>query len=129
VIQVPLSLAVPVVAAFCGGFHFMKPNTAKFAIGQVVKHRKFPFRGIIYDVDPVFANTEAWWQAIPEEARPRKDQPSIISSRKTPKPSMSPVSWSKTSWPIHRAIHFVIRKLTRCSCVRVTAPTKSRRHA
>jgi heat shock protein HspQ len=41
----------------------------------VVKHRKFPFRGIVYDVDPVFANTEAWWQAIPEEARPRKDQP------------------------------------------------------
>jgi heat shock protein HspQ len=53
----------------------MKPNTAKFAIGQVVKHRKFPFREIIYDVDPVFANTEAWWQAIPDEARPRKDQP------------------------------------------------------
>lgn len=53
----------------------MKPSTAKFAIGQVVKHRKFPFRGIVYDVDPVFANTEAWWQAIPEEVRPRKDQP------------------------------------------------------
>jgi heat shock protein HspQ len=53
----------------------MKPSTAKFAIGQVVRHRKFPFRGIIYDVDPVFANTEAWWQAIPEDARPRKDQP------------------------------------------------------
>jgi heat shock protein HspQ len=66
---------VPVRAAFCGGFHIMKPSTAKFVIGQVVKHRKFPFRGIIYDVDPVFANTEAWWQAIPEEARPRKDQP------------------------------------------------------
>ena len=53
----------------------MKPSTAKFAIGQVVRHRKFPFRGIVYDVDPVFANTEAWWQAIPEEVRPRKDQP------------------------------------------------------
>jgi heat shock protein HspQ len=53
----------------------MKPSTAKFAIGQVVKHRKFPFRGIVYDVDPVFANTEAWWQAIPEEVRPHKDQP------------------------------------------------------
>ena len=65
----------PVLAAFWGGFHIMKPSTAKFAIGQVVKHRKFPFRGIIYDVDPVFANTEAWWQAIPEEVRPCKDQP------------------------------------------------------
>jgi heat shock protein HspQ len=53
----------------------MKPSTATFAIGQVVKRRKFPFRGIIYDVDPDFANTEAWWQAIPEEARPRKDPP------------------------------------------------------
>jgi heat shock protein HspQ len=53
----------------------MKPQTAKFGIGQVVKHRKYPFRGIIYDVDPVFANTEEWWQAIPEEVRPRKDQP------------------------------------------------------
>ncbi len=48
---------------------------AKFAIGQVVRHRVFPFRGVIFDVDPVFANTEAWWQAIPAEVRPRKDQP------------------------------------------------------
>ena len=63
------------LAAFCGGVHIMKPGTAKFVIGQVVKHRKFPFRGIIFDVDPVFANTEAWWQAIPEEVRPRKNQP------------------------------------------------------
>ncbi len=48
---------------------------AKFAIGQVVKHRRYPFRGVIYDVDPVFANTEEWWLSIPEELRPRKDQP------------------------------------------------------
>jgi len=53
----------------------MKPRTAKFAIGQVVKHRKYPFRGIVYDVDPEFANTEEWWQSIPAEVRPRKDQP------------------------------------------------------
>ena len=53
----------------------MKPRTAKFGIGQVVKHRRYPFRGIIYDVDPVFANTEEWWRAIPEKVRPRKDQP------------------------------------------------------
>lgn len=50
-------------------------RTAKFQIGQVVKHRLFPFRGVIFDVDPVFANTEEWYQAIPEQARPRKDQP------------------------------------------------------
>lgn len=48
---------------------------AKYGIGQVVKHRRYPFRGVIYDVDPVFANTEEWWLAIPEEVRPRKDQP------------------------------------------------------
>src|SRR5438045_3407714 len=48
---------------------------AKFSIGQVVKHRLFPFRGVIFDVDPVFNNTEDWWQAIPEDIRPRKDQP------------------------------------------------------
>ena len=53
----------------------MDARVAKFAIGQVVKHRVFPFRGVIFDVDPVFANTEAWWQSIPEEVRPRKDQP------------------------------------------------------
>jgi len=53
----------------------MKPLFAKYAIGEVVKHRKYPFRGVIYDVDPQFANTEEWWQSIPEEVRPRKDQP------------------------------------------------------
>jgi heat shock protein HspQ len=48
---------------------------AKFLIGQVVKHRIFPFRGVIYDVDETFNNTEEWWQAIPEQIRPHKDQP------------------------------------------------------
>ena len=48
---------------------------AKFAIGQVVKHRIYPFRGVIFDVDPVFANTEEWLASIPEEVRPRRDQP------------------------------------------------------
>ncbi len=47
----------------------------KFDIGQVVKHRLFPFRGVIFDVDPEFSNSEEWWLAIPEEARPSKDQP------------------------------------------------------
>jgi heat shock protein HspQ len=53
----------------------MEPRQAKFAIGQVVRHRLFPFRGVIFDVDPHFANTEEWWLAIPEEVRPHKDQP------------------------------------------------------
>ncbi|MCC0035726.1 MAG: heat shock protein HspQ [Hoeflea sp.] len=53
----------------------MQLKQAKFHIGQVVKHRIFPFRGVIFDVDPVYANTEEWWNAIPEQVRPRKDQP------------------------------------------------------
>ena len=48
---------------------------AKFAIGDVVRHRVFPFRGVIFDVDPTFNNTEEWWLSIPEHVRPRKDQP------------------------------------------------------
>ncbi len=50
-------------------------KTAKFAIGQVVRHRLFPFRGVIFDVDPQFSNTDEWYEAIPAEVRPRKDQP------------------------------------------------------
>jgi heat shock protein HspQ len=53
----------------------MQTRIAKFAIGQVVKHRVYPFRGVIYDVDPTFANTEEWWRSIPAEVRPSKDQP------------------------------------------------------
>jgi len=53
----------------------MLNQTAKFRIGEIVRHRLFPFRGVIYDVDPEFANTEEWWEAIPENLRPRKDQP------------------------------------------------------
>lgn len=48
---------------------------ARFSIGQTVRHRFFPFRGVIFDIDPEFANTEEWWRAIPENVRPRKDQP------------------------------------------------------
>ena len=50
-------------------------RTAKFHIGQVVKHRIFPFRGVIFDIDPTFNNTEEWWLSIPAEVRPVKDQP------------------------------------------------------
>jgi heat shock protein HspQ len=49
--------------------------TARFAIGEVVKHRLFDFRGVIFDVDPVFANSDEWYEAIPEDVRPAKDQP------------------------------------------------------
>ena len=53
----------------------MKQRNAKFGIGDVVRHKVFPFRGVIFDVDPEFANSEEWWNAIPAEVRPSKDQP------------------------------------------------------
>jgi heat shock protein HspQ len=52
-----------------------KARDAKFGIGQIVRHRVFPFRGVVFDVDPIFDNTEEWWLAIPEDVRPSKDQP------------------------------------------------------
>ena len=48
---------------------------AKFSLGQVVRHRNHPFRGVIYDVDPEFANTQEWYESIPEDVRPAKNQP------------------------------------------------------
>jgi heat shock protein HspQ len=48
---------------------------ARFAIGEVVRHRLLDFRGVIFDVDPEFANSQEWYEAIPEAMRPSKDQP------------------------------------------------------
>ena len=48
---------------------------AKYNIGQVVRHRNHPFRGVVFDVDAEFGNTEEWYQSIPEDVRPSKDQP------------------------------------------------------
>jgi heat shock protein HspQ len=72
--------AVPVFSAMRyirgkGRPEAMQSRSAKFGIGQVVKHRFYPFRGVIFDVDPVFANTEEWWRSIPAEVRPAKEQP------------------------------------------------------
>ena len=50
-------------------------NIAKFSIGTIVKHRHFDFRGVIYDVDFEFNNSEEWYQSIPKGVRPRRDQP------------------------------------------------------
>jgi heat shock protein HspQ len=52
-----------------------KMRIAKYKLGDVVKHRVFPFRGVVFDIDPVFNNSEEWWLSIPAEVRPRKDQP------------------------------------------------------
>ena len=53
----------------------MIDRQGKFRIGQVVRHRVYPFRGVIFDVDPTYSNTEEWWESIPEDVRPRKEQP------------------------------------------------------
>ena len=58
-----------------GGTPMPPIATARFSIGEVVRHRMFDFRGVVFDVDPVFANTDEWYEAIPEGIRPRKDQP------------------------------------------------------
>ena len=52
-----------------------KIRSAKYTIGQVVRHRLYPFRGVVFDIDPLFSNTEEWYQSIPAEVRPHKDQP------------------------------------------------------
>ena len=53
----------------------MLKTQAKFTLGQIVRHRTHAFRGVVFDVDPTFNNTEEWYLAIPEETRPAKDQP------------------------------------------------------
>ena len=53
----------------------MLKTHAKYTLGQVVRHTRHPFRGVIFDVDAAFSNTEEWYQSIPEDIRPRKDQP------------------------------------------------------
>ena len=53
----------------------MQTTHAKYHIGQVLRHRKHPFRGVVFDVDAMFSNTEEWYDAIPEDSRPRRDQP------------------------------------------------------
>lgn len=62
-------------ASVSGPPNAIPTSEAKFQIGQIVRHRMFDFRGVVFDVDPVFANTEEWYEAIPEEVRPAKDQP------------------------------------------------------
>lgn len=54
---------------------FMNTRTAKFAIGQVVRHRTLPLRGVVVDVDPEFGHGDRWWNALPREDRPARHQP------------------------------------------------------
>ena len=55
--------------------HSEKVPTARYGIGEMVRHRLLDFRGVIFDVDPVFANSDEWYEAIPEAIRPPKEQP------------------------------------------------------
>jgi heat shock protein HspQ len=68
-------LGVKQYPADSGVFVFMNQQFAKYNLGQIVRHRKHPFRGVVFDVDPEFANTEEWYESIPEDSRPAKEQP------------------------------------------------------
>ncbi len=67
----PLALAAILVYLRIMG----KTRVAKFQIGQIVRHRLYPFRGVVFDIDPEFNNTDEWYESIPADRRPRKDQP------------------------------------------------------
>ena len=67
----PLALAAILVYLRIMG----KTRVAKFQIGQIVRHRLYPFRGVVFDIDPEFNNTDDWYESIPADRRPRKDQP------------------------------------------------------
>jgi len=79
----------------------MDSREAKFGIGQIVRHRVYPFRGVIFDVDPVFGNTEEWYEAIPAHLRPSKDQafsPSCASTIGMEAPGISRSTVPTTSF-------------------------------
>ena len=98
-------------------------RNAKFKIGQVVKHRVYPFRGVIFDIDPVFNNTEEWWQAIPAEIRPRKDQPFYHLFAENSEPSTSPMYPNRIFFSIHRTRQSAIRTWPKFSSRTKTADT------
>ena len=52
-----------------------RQNRARFGIGDIVRHRLYDFRGVVFDIDPVFANSEEWYESIPQDMRPEREQP------------------------------------------------------
>ena len=74
----------------------MTDRTARYSIGQVVKHKHYPFRGVVFDVDPEFSNSEQWWESIPEDIRPSKDQPFYHLLAEMLKTAMWPMFPNKT---------------------------------
>ena len=100
-----------------------KMRNAKFKIGQVVKHRVYPFRGVIFDIDPVFNNTEEWWQAIPAEIRPRKDQPFYHLFAENSETEYIAYVSSKIYFPTRQTRRFVTPTLLRFSIAMKMADT------
>ena len=77
-LQTQMIVAQRIDTALHVGTHFdgaMHATEAKYHLGQVLRHRKHPFRGVVFDVDARFSSTEDWYEAIPEHSRPRRDQP------------------------------------------------------
>jgi heat shock protein HspQ len=53
-----------------------KTSVAKFRIGQVIRHRVHSLRGVVFDVDPQFADGDVSYETIHRiEGRQRRDQP------------------------------------------------------
>lgn len=52
----------------------MTTHEARFRVGQLVRHKLFEYRGVVFDVDPVFLGTEAWYEQV-ARSRPPKDRP------------------------------------------------------
>ena len=73
----------------------MAANTAKFSIGDIVRHKHFNFRGVIYDVDFEFNNSEEWYKSIPKDVRPRKDQPFYHLLAENLKSLIQKIIWKK----------------------------------
>lgn len=46
----------------------------RFDVGELVYHRRFHYRGVVVDVDPVFQGTEEWYQTM-AQSRPPRDRP------------------------------------------------------
>ena len=101
----------------------MESKQAKFTIGQVVKHRVFPFRGVIFDVDPVFSNTEEWYEAIPAEVRPSKDQPFYHLLAENAESYYVAYVSEQNLLPTPRAARSAIRRSPSCSATSRTAAT------
>ena len=98
-----------------------KMRAAKFKIGEVVSHRVFPFRGVIFDIDPVFNNTEEWWQSIPENVRPHKDQPFYHLFAENAETEYVAYVSEQNLLPDTRASRSAIRRSPRCSSRTTTA--------